>query len=288
MVQPALNGFLAIDKPAGMTSFDVIRHLRKQTGIRTFGHAGTLDPFATGLLLIAVNQYTRLLSLWDEAEKTYEVVMELGKSSSTGDPEGEITELSLPVVEPVIPEDLSEKVLSLQTLPLPKYSAVKVNGKRAYSLARAQTEFTLQERKVRIYEFEVQNYNFPYLHYRCKVSKGTYIRSLSERIAEQLGTIAYTKELRRTAIGRLKVEQASPLAEINADNLVSHFLPVLDIIPALESVTLQEKDLAILRQGQAVWNKGPDNAKVLIWDDSYRCCGIAFRSGQKLHPKVNL
>jgi tRNA pseudouridine55 synthase len=282
------NGFVLIDKPAGLSSFDVIRQLRKKTGIRTFGHAGTLDPFATGLLIIAVNKYTRLLSLLDNAEKSYTATLELGSATSTGDPEGEVITSSQAAIDPVKLDTLTAAVLAIQALQPPRHSAVKVEGKRAYTRARADEVFDLPERESHIYEFKILYFNYPLLKYVCRVSKGTYIRSLSQWIAAWLGSVGYTKELRRTSIGNVDVGRAAQLVEITSDNIQDHFLSVLDILPELEKVILTDADLATLRLGRTLDSEGSDNTRLLVLDSTLQGRGIAFRQSNQLHPKVNL
>ncbi len=283
-----LAGFLVIDKPIGMTSFDVIRHLRRQTGIKTFGHAGTLDPFATGLLIIAVNKYTRLLSLMEFAYKEYTVSMILGQESTTGDPEGEINAVDSKTIDLNKIPLLYQAVLKIEKLKPPIHSAIKVNGKRSYDRARAEEQFELPERESTIFEFSVLSYEYPQLVYSCKVSKGTYIRSLSLWIADFLGTKAYTCELRRTAIGSITLQKASQLTEINPDTLAQHLVSVLDILPELESITLMDEQLNRIRNGNYVTNEGIDNNAVLIFDSLKECRGIAYRKDNFIYPKVNI
>jgi len=283
-----LSGFLLVDKPPDISSFDVIRHLRKQTGIRTFGHAGTLDPFATGLLIIAVNKYTRLLSLLDNAEKEYTATLVLGQTTSTGDTEGEVTQ----TIDKIISEDaltsLAEEVLKIETLKPPIYSAIKVNGKKAYERARADEDFELPARASRILCFNIDKFEFPLMTYSCRVSKGTYIRSLSQWIAEALGTIAYTSALRRTTIGKVSVLKASALAYITNESLTDHLISVLDILPELESLTLEEDGIKRIRNGNNIANEGIDNSEILLFDKYSNCLGIGFRKANMLYPKVNL
>ncbi len=284
----SLSGFLLIDKPAGISSFDVIRKLRRQTGIRTFGHAGTLDPFATGLLLLAVNKYTRLLALLDAADKSYEATMFIGKSTSTGDPEGEVTAISkaLPDTEKI--DLLQSAVLNIEQLKPPAHSALKINGKRAYELARKDIELDLPERPVRIHEFEVLQYDYPYLKYACRVSKGTYIRSLSQWIAQYLDVKAYTLNLRRTAIGKIDVKRSISPELIDAEGLQANLQQASEILDDKEMIVLDAEALKLLSQGRTVLNPGADQVRILILDESGMCHGIAMRQEGILHPKVNL
>jgi tRNA pseudouridine55 synthase len=169
-----LSGFLLIDKPKDITSFDVIRKLRKQTGIRTFGHAGTLDPFATGLLIIAVNKYTRLLALLDNAEKEYTATMVLGTATSTGDPEGDIIQTIVRQITLDEIEMATQKVLNIQALKPPLHSAIKVNGKKAYERARADEDFELPERASAIFSFTVDKFEFPCLTFMQSFQRYLY------------------------------------------------------------------------------------------------------------------
>jgi len=283
-----LSGFLLIDKPAGMSSFDVIRNLRRQTGIRTFGHAGTLDPFATGLLIIAVNRYTRLLSLLEFANKEYTASMILGTETSTGDPEGEVIRTSEQNITSEDLVDLKSKVLQISKLKPPLHSAVKVNGVRAYAKARAKEDFDLPERAAMVYEFDILEFNFPKLIYHCKVSKGTYIRSLSQWIAESLGTIGHTEELRRTAIGEVSLQRAFQLSEITNDTIESKLVSILDILPGLESINLMADELKRIKNGNFVPNEGQDALQVVIFDENSVCQGVGFRKNNLLYPRVNL
>lgn len=288
MDNKASNGFLLVDKPAGITSFDVIRQLRKQTGIRTMGHAGTLDPFATGLIVLGVNKYTRLLKLLDNAEKSYVATLFLGSSTRTGDPEGEITATAPVNVDPDQMKALTAAVLNLQELQPPVFSAIQVDGKRAYAKARAREDFSLPPRPVKIHAFQLLEHTDNRISYSCRVSKGTYIRSLSEWIAGFLGTVGYTESLVRTAIGNVQLRQAEKLAQITSDTIVLHLRSVGDILPELESVTLPEAGLAELRQGRRIIWQGSDNRLVVCLSELLQCQGIGFRKDNYLYPKVNL
>jgi len=282
------SGFLLIDKPAGFSSFDVIRHLRKQTGIRDFGHAGTLDPFATGLLILAVNNYTRLLPLLEYKDKTYDAVLTLGAATTTGDPSGDVTETSDRIVNEDDLQGLCEAVLSIEKLKPPTYSAVWVNGKRAYKQARKGEIPDLSERESHIHCFKVTFFEFPYLRYVCTVSKGTYIRSLSLWIASYLNSTGHTSSLARTAIDDISLERAVQLDSFYADNLSQYLLNVLDILPEMESIRMSAMELYKIRQGQNTASDGPDNPCLLIMDDKDTCHGYGYRINNRFYPKVNL
>jgi len=283
-----LSGFLLIDKPAGISSFDVIRQLRRQTGIRTFGHAGTLDPFATGLLILAVNKYTRLLTLLETSDKTYAATLYLGKATATGDPEGEIISKSDRDIDPAKLAELKSAVMHLEKLKPPVYSALKVDGQRAYKKARNNETFDLPERSVRVTEFDLVEYDYPYLRYMCSVSKGTYIRSLSTWMAEFLGTVGFTTELRRTAIGAISANQAVLPEVITSENWRDFRHSALDILTGFAQAVLSDEEIRLLRQGRQIQHPGPDENNILVLDANWECLGLAQRSNNLLQPKVNL
>ena len=178
------------------------------------GHAGTLDPFASGLLVIMVGKATKKATEFLKLDKAYEAELCLGASSTTGDPEGEISQVS--TYRPSRQE--IEKVLSgrrgaqLQTPPA--FSAIKVNGQRAYKLARQGKQVNIEPRQINIYELEMIDYNYPQLRIKTKVSSGTYIRSLAEDIGRDLNTAAYLTALRRTVIGDFDIAEAHSLDDL--------------------------------------------------------------------------
>ena len=223
-----MQGVLLVDKPADWTSFDVVNYVRRIVATREekkpknckVGHTGTLDPFATGLLVLLVGkEYTRKAETLTKLDKTYEVTMKLGFSSSTGDPEGEIT--PAPGIEPSI-EALQAAVQKF-TGPIlqvpPAYSAIKVNGQRAYKLAREGKEVVIAARPVTINTLEIASYAYPNVKLVTNVSSGTYIRTLVEDIAAAAGTMAYCTELRRTTVGEFSVSDALGVKTLTADLL---------------------------------------------------------------------
>lgn len=226
-----MEGILLADKPEGWTSFDVVNYIRrivasvenKKAKNVKVGHTGTLDPFATGLLIILVGkEYTRRAGEYSKADKTYEVTMRLGQISSTGDPEGEIGDVSDTVPEPgSITACLSRFTGEIKQIP-PVYSAVKINGKRAYKLARSGEKFEIEPRKVRIKSIELVDYAYPHVRFKAEVSSGTYIRSLVSDIGEELGVGAYTEQLRRTVINDWRVDDAIAPKELSAENIEQH------------------------------------------------------------------
>ena len=207
---------ILVDKPAGMTSFGVVarvrRKLKDEFGHKVkVGHTGTLDPFATGLLILLSGKYTKKSNEFLKLDKVYEATIKLGYISDTGDIEGNIIKKSdkrvnLKEIENILKQFIGE----IEQRP-PKFSAIKINGQRAYKLARAGKDFEVPSRKVTIYNIEILEYEYPILKLRCHVSSGTYIRTLAEDIGEKLGVGAYCESLKRLKIGDYDVKDAEKL-----------------------------------------------------------------------------
>lgn len=205
---------LLVDKPAGITSFDVIRRLRRKLGIRKMGHAGTLDPLASGLMLIGVGTGTKKLATLIKLPKTYEAEILLGERRSTGDLEGEVLETA---AVPEIPEDRVRDVLAslvgLNELPVPRYSAIKQGGVALYKKARRGEDIEAPQRMMEVRDAELvsvrQEGDRTYISVRFHVGSGTYIRSLAEAVGVRLGYPATLSGLRRTEVGEYRVEDAN-------------------------------------------------------------------------------
>ncbi len=221
------SGMLLIDKPAGISSFDIIRKLRTQTGLRKFGHAGTLDPAATGLMIILVGSATKQATKLIGLDKTYIGEITLGLTSSTGDREGELSPVSdiRPSQTQVIAALASFKGEITQTPS--QYSAIKIRGQEAYKRARKGEKFEMPSRVVQIRTIELLSYIYPKISFCTEVSSGTYIRSLAADIGSQLGTGAYLSALKRTTIGPYQLEQAHTLDQIDASSLNNYLMKFL-------------------------------------------------------------
>lgn len=214
----AKDGILLVDKPAGWTSFDVVAKIRGQLKSEyrargetptkrqlRVGHAGTLDPFATGLLVVLLGDATKKADEFLKLDKVYEATVYLGATSSTGDPEGEVIEVNSdqPSLEDV-KAALAKFTGKITQIP-PAYSAIKINGQRAYKLARAGKVVEVPSRNVEIHSIELLNYTYPELKIRTHVSSGTYIRTLAQDIGQTLGTGAYCSELRRISVASWRI-----------------------------------------------------------------------------------
>lgn len=213
---------ILVDKPMGWTSFDVVAKLRghfsKIEGKKVkVGHAGTLDPFATGLLIVLLGAATKNQDQFMKLDKEYQATLRLGATSSTADPEGEVTEIPSTKYQTPNKDEILNALRkfegAIEQVP-PIYSAIKVDGQRAYKLARAGKTTELKPRKVTIYSIELSEFEYPILKIRTKVSSGTYIRTLAEDIGKELGTGAYLTELRRTKIGEFSISDAKTIEEI--------------------------------------------------------------------------
>ncbi|MBR0424402.1 tRNA pseudouridine(55) synthase TruB [Candidatus Saccharibacteria bacterium] len=216
------NQIILIDKPAGCSSFHAVAKVRgflkRKFGHKVkVGHTGTLDPFATGLLILLSGKCTKKSNEFLKLDKVYETTIKLGYISDTGDTEGNIIKKSDKNVDiSEIEKVLGDFTGEIEQRP-PKFSAIKINGQRAYKLARKGVEFEVPSRKVTVYKLEILEYNYPFLKLRCFVSSGTYIRTLAEDIGEVLGVGAYCVELRRIKVGEYDVKDARKLEEFAGD-----------------------------------------------------------------------
>lgn len=228
---------MLIDKPPGMTSFGVVARVRRVLSQRAgkkvkVGHCGTLDPFATGLLILVTGKECRNAMRYTKLDKVYEATFRLGQTSTTGDPEGEImpyvanskpqndiqaSSISKQPDIAVVKSVLVQFVGDIKQRP-PAFSAIKINGQRAYKLARSGKKVDIPERAVTIYALELLDYAYPLLKVRAHVSSGTYIRSLAADIGEALNTGAYCQELRRTQIADWQVSQAQKLTDFGVES----------------------------------------------------------------------
>jgi len=206
---------LLIDKPKGMTSFDVIRDLRKKLGVKKMGHAGTLDPAATGLMIIAVGATTKELEKYVGLPKTYVMDILLGVKTDSGDLDGEIVEtiheLSLPNVD-MVKQVLKELIGEIE-LQVPIYSAIKVRGKKLYEYARKGEEVDVPTRVFKIFDLKLLAIKDNILQVQMECAKGTYARAIGEEIGRRLGYPATLSDLRRTKIGEYKVNDAQKLSD---------------------------------------------------------------------------
>jgi len=290
-----VNGVLVVDKPAGWTSHDVVARMRRIAGERSIGHLGTLDPMATGVLPLVLGRMTRLCQFYNSAEKAYEGTIRLGQATDTYDADGE------PVGSPSEAHVTLEELVGLtapflghiQQVP-PPFSAKKIKGVPAYKLARKGQEVELKAVEVEVKDFTVLGLEGGLVQFRCRVSSGTYVRSLAHELGQKLGCGAHLATLRRTAVAEFTVGQSHPLEAIaeaatqgRLDELMVH--PRL-VLPAIPSVTADEEAIGRIRHGRTV--NLPEMSRspwVKVFAGQAELICLASRvAGTLFHPKVVL
>ena len=228
------DGFLLIDKESDYTSRDVCNIIAKIFDAKKVGHAGTLDPFATGLLIVALNNATKTLTYIEGQYKTYEATLLLGKKTSSGDLTGEeIESKDMPNITEEDVRNIFNSLIGESEQTVPKTSAVHVNGRKLYHYAHLNQEVELPKRIIEIKELELLEFNLPVIRFKTTVSKGTYVRTLGETIAEKLGTVGHLTALRRTSILDINVSSAKTIKELNesclipTSEIIQKFLPLM-------------------------------------------------------------
>ena len=248
-----VQGVLSIDKPGGMSSHDVVNQVRRVVGVRRVGHAGTLDPLATGVLLVCVGRATRLVEYLVGQPKWYEATVRLGQMTNTYDADGEVvTERPFAHITPSqITEELQPFHGTIQQLP-PMFSAIKKDGQPLYKLARQGIEVARDLREVTIYELALLDCSLPDVQLRVHCSTGTYIRSLAHDLGERLDCGGHITTLRRTAVGAFGTDTAVSLAELTPDNFRQYLLPMDTAVSHLPRVDFSEAMAQQLLMGQPV------------------------------------
>jgi tRNA pseudouridine55 synthase len=256
MSQILRSGLLIIDKPAGVSSRDCLNQLQRIIGDRKFklGHAGTLDPLATGVLIVAVGEATRLVEQLHELDKQYSAEFEFGKSSDTLDREGEIVvhhDDPLPTREQLV--EAGQRWTGLVMQQPPRYSAIKVQGRRAYELARRGNEFDLPERPVRIDRITVTRWDYPFWNIDIVCGSGTYVRSLGCDLAHTLGSHAIMTALVRTAVGPFSLADAVALDDLTSlDDIAARLLSPLAGLPTWLVMELDARQVQAIRHGRSI------------------------------------
>ena len=246
-------GLLNIDKPRGITSRDVVNRVQRLVKPHKVGHAGTLDPLATGVLVVALGPATRLIEYVQRMPKTYLATFLLGQTSDTEDIEGEVVALTDP---PIPAEEELRAVLpnftGIITQQPPAYSALKVGGQRAYALARRGEAVELAPRPVEIHEINVVRYQYPELELLIRCGSGTYVRSLGRDIARALGTDAVMSALVRQAIGQFRIEEAGAYSELAPSKIEQRLLPPTLAVGEMPHVVVTSHEASRLWQGQSL------------------------------------
>ena len=290
-----LNAVMVVDKPAGWTSHDVVAKARRLLGERSIGHLGTLDPMATGVLPLVLGRMTRLCQFYSGSEKTYEGKIRLGVATDTydadGDPAGQSQIVNV-TLEGVVA--VSSVFVGLIQQTPPPFSAKKIQGVPAYKLARRKQPVELKAVEVEVKEFIISGLNEDLVDFRCRVSSGTYVRSLAHELGQKLGVGAHLARLRRTAVGEFTIEQSHTLEQIaeaaaqgRLDEVCVHPRRVLPEIPC---VTATDEDLAKIRHGRAVNLPEMSRSRwVKVFAGQSELVCLASRvAGTLFHPKVVL
>ncbi len=262
-----MNGLLVVNKAKDMTSRDVVNIISRKFNTKKVGHTGTLDPIASGVLVVAIGKYTKLVDIITSEKKEYIATMKLGVLTDTLDTTGIVLDKKdynfskdelLNVLE-------SFKTTYLQEVP--KYSAVKINGKKLYEYARNNIEIELPKREVTIYDIELLEYNEDTIKFRCEVSKGTYIRSLIRDIASKLNTYASMSDLKRTKQGIFDINNSYTLEDINNDKY--SLLTYKDIFIDYKHIELNDEEYFKVSNGQKMKFNSDENIILLTYKNEY-------------------
>lgn len=300
-----MHGVLVIDKPAGLTSHDVVNRIRRILHERSVGHLGTLDPLATGVLPLVVGRMTRLAQFYTASEKSYEGEIRFGFATETYDSEGEPLGVPQPVgctIEDI--REAAKRFLGVIEQMPPRFSAKKIGGVPAYKLARKNREVILEPVKVEIKEFEILGFESERATFRAHVSSGTYMRSVAQEMGAQLGCGAHLSALRRTAVGEFRIDDARSLEEVEAAAKAEEEAPgQLDpppmerifvnprkILPSIPSLTVTDENVAYIRNGRAVnLPEFSRAALVKVFYGQNELVAIMSRiAGTLFHPKIVL
>ena len=288
-----MNGVLVIDKPAGLTSHDVVARARRMLQERAVGHLGTLDPMATGVLPLVIGNMTRLAQFYLASEKAYEGVIRFGFATDTYDSQGERMgapqdcSLALDQVR-----DLGKKFQGVIDQIPPPFSAKKVQGVPAYKLARKKKEVELKPVKVEVREFEILGLESSRAHFRARVSSGTYMRSIAHDLGKLCGCGAHLESLRRTAVAEFNIKDAHTLTDLDAalrgGEVDGLFIHPRQLLPALPAVTATDDIAARIRHGRAVnlpeLSRAPE---VKVFYGQRDLIAISTRvAGSLFHPKI--
>ncbi len=307
------NGFLVIDKPIGWTSHQVVGCVRSLLGRPKVGHTGTLDPFATGVLVLALSKATRWISFLPEEEKLYEAVLSLGTQTDTADLEGSpIKEMAVPQISDLNVDAVMEGFIGDRMQKPPMYSAIKKDGKPLYKYARQGIEVEVKSRPIKIHQLRRVSFSENHLCFQVKCSRGTYVRTLGEEIAQSLGTVGHLVSLKRISSGNFHLDQALGIEELSflttgskewevalrasgrqryprkspADLLkllAPHILPIGEAFSAFPKLEVSRDEAKKVRNGIAPWlkkNTVPDGCKCTVYSEGELLALAEIKSGR--------
>jgi tRNA pseudouridine55 synthase len=269
-VKNTISGVLVVDKPVGMTSHDVVQAIRRGTNIRRAGHTGTLDPRASGVLVVLLGPAVRLSEYVAASDKRYQAVIQLGTTTDTYDGDGKTTsESPINVTEEQFNTELQKFVGRIEQVP-PPYSAIKIQGRKAYELARAGEEVELEPRIIDVYSLELLEWAPPEAVIDVNCSSGTYVRSLAHDLGQRLGCGATLTGLRRTKNGRFTLRDAVPLRKLNEafmdGSWYQYLIPAAEALTDWPAIDLTDEQMDAIRHGHRI---------PAIADSGLRACGIS-------------
>ncbi len=281
------EGLICLDKPIGQSSHDVVNAVRRLAGIRRVGHAGTLDPLASGLLLVCLGRATRLLEYLVGQPKTYLATVQLGQETNTYDAEGQVTaEYPVDIDQEQLMAALDKFQGVIEQL-APLYSAVKVAGQPLYRLARRGESVERPARTVTVYQLELLAWQESRLELRIDCSSGTYIRAIAQDLGQELGCGAYLADLRRTNVGRFSLADATPLVTLDGSTWRRHLRPADSAVGHLTRLDVSDSEALSLYHGQAI-ERQPGQAEdslVRAYDGAGRFVGVLAGDAQWWRPQ---
>lgn len=285
-----MDGVINVLKPKGITSFDVVRDIRKIAKIKKVGHTGTLDPLASGVLPVCIGKATKIVDYIMEGTKTYRVEMKLGTTTDTYDREGTVLEKKEVSVSPEEVEKAIEKYKGdIEQVP-PMYSALKVNGQKLYDLARKGIEVEREARKIQIHDICILSIDLPYIIFDVKCSKGTYIRSLCFDIGNDLGSGAVMWNLERLEASPFNIKEAIKLEDLNEENIKQFITPIDEALKDYEKLYLDKKFEKLVLNGvilkdRRVLDNIEENKlyRTYIEDNNFIGLGMKNAYGFKIH-----
>ena len=268
-----MDGILIVNKPQNCTSHDVVYKVKKITNQKV-GHTGTLDPMATGVLPLLIGKGTLCSKYLIEHDKIYKATIQLGKKTTTADQEGEVIEeqeIANNALEPQYVTKRLKEFLGKQIQTPPMYSAIKVNGKKLYEYARKGQNVEVPKREIEIYEIELLNIDKQNkkIEYKVHCSKGTYIRSLCEDIAEKLGTIGYMAELERLKVGKFILKNAVSIDDLEKENIEKNIITIEEIFKNNEKINLTRKKLELFLNGVQITYDNPDGVYKIYCENKF-------------------
>ena len=276
-----ITGALLINKEKGRTSRQEVNTVSKLLKEKKMGHIGTLDPFAEGLLIVLAGRATKIAPFIEQLDKTYLAKLKLGQKTDTGDKDGAVVEeANVPFLDIKKINEILQQFLGKSLQTPPKYSALKVNGERAYALARKNVDFELKKREIEVFEIGLVNFDGKdEITFVCRVSKGTYVRTLAEDIAEKLGTVGHLNELTRVKIGKYSIENSVKAVDVKPQNLIS----VNEMLQDFPSEFVSDEDSRKAKNGVPLCLKKQKEKLVVVKDDEGPIAMYELHSGSVYH-----